>query len=195
VADRNAVTEETRGLAMAERISWIAQRFGGQRELAREAFGDAASSRIGAMLTQLRAGKQKGIDNEAALAIVRAAARRGYNVRLEWLVSGEEPRIAIEDQAATPVRVVEYDDPYPNRPPAIAALQGIVDAEVLTAMRSMATKTSETLTTEKWIDVGRDLQRHRNRVREELAAPQTPLPAPRVSPADLDARAKVRKRR
>jgi hypothetical protein len=105
---------------------------------------------------------------------------------------------------------IDTTDPYPNRPPAIASLRGLVDPETLDALRSVSNKGGD-LSFDAWIKEGLRIQDLRAEIRrryESPALPADPKPtttidasAPKVSDDDLAARAaeraeeKKRKRR
>lgn len=193
VADRDENSKELvlrsepspAGLALADRLQWLATRTGGQRALATAAFGPSGATKISNLVSRLRAGIAHGMHSDTLAAIVSAAHQRGQPIESEWLRVGTEPQFVAE--IVEPTRVVAYDDPHPNRPAALAILRGLVDVETLEAVRSMATKAEKTITVDGWVDIGVDLQRSRNRARVELESARQPLPAPRVSAPELAA--------
>lgn len=88
-----------------------------------------------------------------------------------------------------PQRSIVYDDPYPNRPPAVALLRGLIEDESVESLLSVRERTGD-MAIEDWVNEGLRLQKERERIRTQRSEPAAPAPAAplSVSPADLKAR-------
>lgn len=186
VADRDEETGEgsAAGLALADRIQWLASRTGGQRALSTAAFGPAGATKVSNLVSRLRSGVVHGMHSDTLAALVNAARERGQPIESEWLRTGGGPQFVADVE---PSRTVAYDDPHVHRPTALAVLRGLVDAETIEAVRTMSTKSTKELSVDEWVDIGRDLQRTRNRVRTELESSREVPPTPNLSAPALAA--------
>lgn len=89
--------------------------------------------------------------------------------------------------SSVPSRALVYDDPYPNRPPAIELLRGKVDDETIRALLSMSNRVGDD-TIEGWMMEGYRLQR----LREKPPEPAPPKPIP--EPPDVSRKALLERR-
>jgi hypothetical protein len=150
-----------------------------KRQQAALAILDTLLSEAGSLQKAALAVKERTGINITPEALRKATGQRKVGDKLIKIADAlaKSPAHPTTGSKESPKRTVVYDDPYPNRAPAVALLRGLVEPETIESLLSIRNRTGD-MSIDEWVEEGLLTQRRRQKIREDLNQPAPPIPPP-----------------